>query len=192
MGFPRQENWSGSPFSSPRNLSTSGIKPTSPALTLRFFPSEPPGKPGVYSASGYYLFLIISFSLKSSLSCHLPSPLCGSCALRNPQRKKKNPSFRSNGKNFELFFAILPRPFSFVAWHRLPLHAASVSSLLDTLWSFLLRRVSIHSRSSSTAWRPPLDFIFSMLILAEAPILNCQCYLCHCQVCTSHTASLSS
>ena len=32
MGFPRQEYWSGLPFSSPGNLPTSGIEPASPAL----------------------------------------------------------------------------------------------------------------------------------------------------------------
>ena len=31
MGFSRQEYWSGLPFSSPRNLSDSGIEPNSPA-----------------------------------------------------------------------------------------------------------------------------------------------------------------
>ena len=110
------------------------------------------------------------------------------------KKKKKKPktSFRSNGKNFELFFAILPEPFGFITWHLLPLYDASASHLFNMLWSFLLRRVSILSGSSSTAWHPSLDFIFSMLILAEAPILNCQRYLCHCQVHTSHTASLSS
>ena len=41
MGFPRQEYWSGMPFSS----SDSGIEPRSPALQADSLPSEPPGKP---------------------------------------------------------------------------------------------------------------------------------------------------
>ena len=41
MGFPRQEYWSGLPFSSPRDLSDPGIKSTSPALAGRFFTTEP-------------------------------------------------------------------------------------------------------------------------------------------------------
>jgi len=45
MGFPRQEYWSGLPFPSPGDLPDPGIKPTSPALTGRFFTTEPPGKP---------------------------------------------------------------------------------------------------------------------------------------------------
>ena len=49
MGFPRQEYWSGLPFPSPGDLPDPGIKPTSPALTGRFFTTEPPGKP-VYMA----------------------------------------------------------------------------------------------------------------------------------------------
>ena len=45
VGFPRQEYWSGLPFPPPRDLLDPGIKPTSPALTQRFFTAEPPGKP---------------------------------------------------------------------------------------------------------------------------------------------------
>ena len=44
MGFPRQENQSGLPFPSPRDLPNPGIKPTSSALAGRFFIAEPPGK----------------------------------------------------------------------------------------------------------------------------------------------------
>ena len=45
MGFSRQEDWSELPFPSPRDLPNRGTEPTSPALTGRFFPTEPPGKP---------------------------------------------------------------------------------------------------------------------------------------------------
>ena len=45
MGFPRQENWSGLPFPSPRDLPDPGVKPTSPPLAGGFFVTEPPGKP---------------------------------------------------------------------------------------------------------------------------------------------------
>ena len=37
MEFSRQEYWSGLPFTSPGNLSDSGIKPGSPAIAGRFF-----------------------------------------------------------------------------------------------------------------------------------------------------------
>ena len=46
--FPRQEYWSGLPFPSAGDLPDSGIKPAfpaSPALSGRFFTTEPPGKP---------------------------------------------------------------------------------------------------------------------------------------------------
>jgi len=33
MGFPREEYWSGLPFSPPEDLPDPGIEPTSPALT---------------------------------------------------------------------------------------------------------------------------------------------------------------
>ena len=48
MGLPRQEYWSGLPFSSPGDLPNPGIDPRSPVpLTLAggFFTTEPPGKP---------------------------------------------------------------------------------------------------------------------------------------------------
>ena len=45
MGFPRQEYWSGFPFSSLGDLSDPGIKPESPALAGGFGTTEPPGKP---------------------------------------------------------------------------------------------------------------------------------------------------
>ena len=41
IGFPRQEYWSGLPFPSPEDLSNPGIEPASPALTSRFFTTEP-------------------------------------------------------------------------------------------------------------------------------------------------------
>ena len=45
VGFSRQEYQGGLPFPSPGDLPDSAIKPTSPALTGRFFTAEPPGKP---------------------------------------------------------------------------------------------------------------------------------------------------
>ena len=45
MEFPRQEYWSGLPFSSPGDLPDPGIKPVSPALAGGFFTTEPPRKP---------------------------------------------------------------------------------------------------------------------------------------------------
>ena len=43
MGFPRQEDWSGLPFPSPRDLPDPGIEPTSSAWAGGFFAPEPPG-----------------------------------------------------------------------------------------------------------------------------------------------------
>ena len=45
MGFPRQEYWSGLPFSPPGDLPDPGIKPASPALAGDFFTTQPSGKP---------------------------------------------------------------------------------------------------------------------------------------------------
>ena len=45
-GFPRQEYWSGLPFPFPKDLPDPiPIQSMSPALTGRFFTTEPPGKP---------------------------------------------------------------------------------------------------------------------------------------------------
>ena len=43
MGSPRQEYWSGLPFSFPGDLPNTGIKPTSGELAHGFFTTEPPG-----------------------------------------------------------------------------------------------------------------------------------------------------
>ena len=48
MGFSRQENWSGLPFSFSGDLPDPGIEPRSPALQADTLPSEPPGKPQEY------------------------------------------------------------------------------------------------------------------------------------------------
>ena len=51
VGFPRQEYWSGLPFSPPGNFCDPGIEPTSPAFPASaggFFTTEPPGKPYIY------------------------------------------------------------------------------------------------------------------------------------------------
>ena len=45
IGFPRQEYWSGLPFSPPGDLPDPGVETASPALVRRFFPTESPGKP---------------------------------------------------------------------------------------------------------------------------------------------------
>ena len=43
MEFPREEHWSGWPFSSPGDLLDPGIKPGFPALQADSLPPEPPG-----------------------------------------------------------------------------------------------------------------------------------------------------
>ena len=48
MGFPRQEYWSGLPFSSPGDITDPGVEllsTVSPALQTDSLPTEPPGKP---------------------------------------------------------------------------------------------------------------------------------------------------
>ena len=47
MGFPRQEYWSGLPFSPPEDLPDPGLEPTSPALQADSLPTEPSGTVGL-------------------------------------------------------------------------------------------------------------------------------------------------
>ena len=53
-GFSRQENCSGLPFPSPRDLSNPGIKPGSPALQVGSLPDELPGKTPLLSKIPYW------------------------------------------------------------------------------------------------------------------------------------------
>ena len=52
IGFPRQENWSGLPFPSPRALHDPGIKPTSPALQVDSLPLSHLGSPTTCTSCG--------------------------------------------------------------------------------------------------------------------------------------------
>ena len=57
MGFPRQEYWSGLPFSYSGNLPNSGIEPASlvsPTLAGGFFTIDSPGKPIPYIQILYF------------------------------------------------------------------------------------------------------------------------------------------
>ena len=57
VGFPRQEYWRGLPFSPPGDFCDLGIKPTSPASAGRFFTTEPPGKPYVYTCIYVHVYI---------------------------------------------------------------------------------------------------------------------------------------
>ena len=57
MGFSRQEYWSGLQFPSPEDLPHPGTGPTSPALAVGFFTTEPPGKPDYIFGEIYKLIL---------------------------------------------------------------------------------------------------------------------------------------
>ena len=50
MGFSRQGYWSGFPFPSPGDLPDPAVELGSPALQADALPSEPPGKPLLYSS----------------------------------------------------------------------------------------------------------------------------------------------
>ena len=49
MEFSRQEYWSELPFPTPGDLPDPGIEPRSPALQEDTLPSEPPGKPIIFT-----------------------------------------------------------------------------------------------------------------------------------------------
>ena len=63
MGFPRQEYWSELSFPPPGDLPNPEIESVSPALTGRFFTTEPPGKPiymYIYSFSNSFFLMVIT------------------------------------------------------------------------------------------------------------------------------------
>ena len=57
MGFPRQGSWNGLSFPSPWDLPDPRIKPASPALARRFFTTEPPGKPVLFSIVAVSIYI---------------------------------------------------------------------------------------------------------------------------------------
>ena len=91
MRLPRQEYWSGLPFSTPRDLPNPGVETTSPApsvLAGRFLTTEPPGIHRHTSVVSFILELplghlvhrhtsVVSFILESVLHRHPhPSSVC--------------------------------------------------------------------------------------------------------------------
>ena len=72
MGFPRQEYWSGLPFSSPGDLPDPRIEPmslVSPALAGGFFIAESPGNPKcAYTPILQYIFVYLSVKKIGDLS----------------------------------------------------------------------------------------------------------------------------
>ena len=68
MEFSRQEQWSGLPFPSPRDLPYPGIKPRSPALQADSLLSEPPGKPFVCECVCVCVCVCIHIYMKKFLS----------------------------------------------------------------------------------------------------------------------------
>ena len=66
MGFPRQEYWSGLPFSSPGVFPHSGIKPESAALADGFSISELSGKSLMCVSGGWHFSRSDLFMVRSS------------------------------------------------------------------------------------------------------------------------------
>ena len=56
MGFYKQEQWSGLPFPSPRDLPDPGIEPRSPAWQVDALPSEPLAKSLTYIINPFLTF----------------------------------------------------------------------------------------------------------------------------------------
>ena len=91
QGFPRHRYWNGLPFPPPGDLPNPGIKPTSPPLAGKFFPSEPPGK-----------HILCIWGMKGSISVWkgcIKSSLVGKGErmLRNVNRQYQNTSRGDGG-----------------------------------------------------------------------------------------------
>ena len=87
MGFPRQEDWSGLPFSSSVDLSRPGVEPVSPALAGGFFTTESPGKPKEEVTSIYNIWSQLALAQG-------PSPLTLSCPRRSSFPPRDAPSWK--------------------------------------------------------------------------------------------------
>ena len=70
MGFPRQEYWSGLPFSSPGNLLDPGMKPRSPTVQADSLPSKPLGNYMLPFVCEYILLLFSRLVMSNSLRPH--------------------------------------------------------------------------------------------------------------------------
>ena len=72
-GFPKQEDWTGLPFSSPGDLPNPGIEPVSPlspSLAGRLFIVEPLGKPNlklIISLKSWREHLLLNESYRSNM-----------------------------------------------------------------------------------------------------------------------------
>ena len=63
VGFPRQEYWSGLPFSSPGDLPNLGIEPTSPSLASGSLPLS-------HWESQYNIRAYLKYCVLTEASCH--------------------------------------------------------------------------------------------------------------------------
>ena len=90
MEFSRQGYWSGLPFPSPGYLPIPWIEPECPALQADSLPSEPPGKPFMFT------YMPLSSCLQFSLFCFLSKPLPKSAYTRKKSEKKWSRSVVSN------------------------------------------------------------------------------------------------
>ena len=77
MGFPRQEDWSGLPFPSPGDLPDLGIEPAPPALTCRFFTTEPPGNVSLQNSNRQ-----VGSTMLACLTSHNPVDIHGYDSLK--------------------------------------------------------------------------------------------------------------
>ena len=78
MGFPKQEYWSGLPFSSPGDLHHPEIEFGSPTLQVDSLPTEPPGKPTLMPAAAAAKSLQLCLTLCNSIDGSPPgSPIPG-------------------------------------------------------------------------------------------------------------------
>ena len=86
MEFPRQEYWSGLPFSSPQDLPNSGTEPASPTLAGRFSTTGPPGKSQDMDI-GIKKF---NFLVQEFLTTRGPGLKPRSCELKRKSLPRKN------------------------------------------------------------------------------------------------------
>ena len=101
MGFPRQEYWSGLPFSFTRGFPDTGIKAGSAALQADSLPAEPPGKPKQVNKQGRGPAPVDPGNSKRGQSWCLGKD----CLIRNIKRLGKNSrKFRGGKRLYSLVY----------------------------------------------------------------------------------------
>ena len=89
MGFPRPEDWSGSPFPSPGALPNPGIEPVSPAWAGGFLTTDQPGKGITHTHTHTHSGILLSREKKNKTMCFAAAGMNPEIVTRRKSGKDK-------------------------------------------------------------------------------------------------------